>query len=638
MVEDGVNFVAVFVENTNSCNYSFKNRSEMKKFYMIVSIAVVFAMASFALTSMSGQLKFDDKLHKVVKVTNLKGVKGEGDVLVALPDGVTAETDWVLSGNYVANSIAYSNTNDIAVAFDGNDVYVQGLVYLMPSAWIKGTMNESTVTFANGQYCGEYQVNDSTVYSIYACGSDGQALTDMVFTYDATAKTLTLSNYYIENTNATTMNFFLYASGLVLTKNIPVPEMPTDVTAEPTATTASVAWEQSGEVAVDSWNLRYRPVVDLSGTNRSWDFESAEQVDDFTLVDADGDGYGWELMTAKITANSGSGAMVSKSYENGVGALTPNNWLITPKTTLGGKVSFYACGQDASYASEVFRVYVYQGENWSSVDDFVAVSDDVTTTGEMTKYEYDLSDYNGVGYIAIRHYNITDMFYLNIDDLSIEVPNSSDAVASEWITVEDVTSPYVIDGLTPETDYEVQVQAVAEKTSAWTASTKFTTLAEQVVETGYYLVGSFNDWNQTEDGGRIAFDKENRATVELEANDEFKIITPAEDGGWTWLGGVDENNVGYFLITPELMSYSLDLVEGANFRVQEAGVYHINLVWDRGLPSHIVVTRADATAIDTVGVDKKADNKWYNLQGLMFNDAPSAPGIYIHNGQKVVKR
>ena len=605
----------------------------MKKFYMIVSIAVVFAMASFALTSMNGQLKFDNKLHKVVKVGNMKAASDE---LVVLPEGVTVETDWVLAGNYVSNGMYYSNSNAIAVAFDGNDVYIQGLVYLMPSAWIKGTMNENTVTFANGQYCGVYQVNDSTSYSIYACGSDGQALTDMVFAYDATAKTLTLSNYYIENTNATTMNFFLYGTGLVLTKNIPVPEVPTNVTAEPTATTASVAWEQSGEVAVNSWNLRYRPVVDLSGTNRTWDFESAEQADDFTLVDADGDGNGWELMTERITANSGSGAMVSKSFENGVGALTPNNWLITPKTTLGGKVSFYACGQDASYASEVFRVYVYQGENWNSVDDFVAVSEDVTTTGEMTKYEYDLSNYSGVGYIAIRHYNVTDQFYLNIDDLSIEVPNPTDAVAAEWITVEDVTSPYVIDVLTPETDYEVQVQAVAEKTSEWTASTQFTTLAEQSVEKGYYLVGSFNGWNQNEDGGRIAFDYENRATVELEENGEFKIITPAEDGGWTWLGGVDENNVGYFLITPELMSYSLDLVEGANFRVQEAGVYHINLVWDRALPSHIVVTRAETTAINTIAADNKADNKWYNLQGQMFNNVPSAPGIYIHNGKKAI--
>ena len=192
----------------------------------------------------------------------------------------------------------------------------------------------------------------------------------------------------------------------------------------------------------------------------------------------------------------------------------------------------------------------------------------------------------------------------------------------------------------PETVYEVQVQGVGAdaRTTDWTESVLFTTEAGAEPETGYFLVGTFNDWNQTAEGGRIAFDDENRATVDLNAGDEFKIITPAEDGGWIWLGGVDENQVGYFLITPELMSYNLDLIDGANFRIQEGGIYHINLIWERteGLPSHIVVTLAEPDAISTVGVDGKADNAYYNLMGVKFNGVPSAPGIYIHNGKKVV--
>ena len=44
----------------------------------------------------------------------------------------------------------------------------------------------------------------------------------------------------------------------------------------------------------------------------------------------------------------------------------------------------------------------------------------------------------------------------------------------------------------------------------------------------------------------------------------------------------------------------------------------------------------DPSAISTVGVDAKADNAYYNLLGVKFNSMPTTPGIYIHNGKKVV--
>ena len=44
----------------------------------------------------------------------------------------------------------------------------------------------------------------------------------------------------------------------------------------------------------------------------------------------------------------------------------------------------------------------------------------------------------------------------------------------------------------------------------------------------------------------------------------------------------------------------------------------------------------EVTGINTVGVDNKADNAYYNLLGVKFNTMPTVPGIYIHNGHKVV--
>jgi hypothetical protein len=42
------------------------------------------------------------------------------------------------------------------------------------------------------------------------------------------------------------------------------------------------------------------------------------------------------------------------------------------------------------------------------------------------------------------------------------------------------------------------------------------------------------------------------------------------------------------------------------------------------------------TAITTIASDMRNDNVWYNLQGVKLNGVPTVPGIYIHNGRKVV--
>ena len=59
----------------------------------------------------------------------------------------------------------------------------------------------------------------------------------------------------------------------------------------------------------------------------------------------------------------------------------------------------------------------------------------------------------------------------------------------------------------------------------------------------------------------------------LEDNAEFKVITPTEDGGWTWYGGTDDNGVGYFLINSDLFNQPITMVDGSNFRIEQGGEY-----------------------------------------------------------------
>lgn len=164
---------------------------------------------------------------------------------------------------------------------------------------------------------------------------------------------------------------------------------------------------------------------------------------------------------------------------------------------------------------------------------------------------------------------------------------------------------------------------------------------QPVVEEGFFLVGDFNDWNQTAEGGRLAFDENDKLEgVELDAGAEFKVIAFDEDGT-IWFGGQDENNVGYFLLNNDLMGQGIMTVQGnsgANFRVEEAGTYNIQLAVLRDFNGAVfmIVTKEDPSAISTVGVDTKADNAYYNLMGVKYNSMPATPGIYIHNGKKVV--
>ena len=420
------------------------------------------------------------------------------------------------------------------------------------------------------------------------------------------------------------------------------PVIPTNLTANPGATNAEIAWEAGANN--NTWNLRYRPFVEGSSDNFFEDFENFEGTG-WYVIDNDGDGYGWSIWAPleygydpDQTKMHGNVCLTSASY-NGA-ALTPDNWLITPEVKLDGTLSFWACGQDPNWAAEHFAVYAAPAD-WESIEDFVEILSEQVATGEITEYTVDLSSFGGeMGCIAFRHFNVTDMFRLNLDDIAITYVE-----AEEWTDVEGVENPYTIEGLTPETTYEVQVQGVAAdgRLTDWTESTLFTTLAEQVpVEINeLYLVGTFNSWNQTEEGGRIAFTlNENNEfvaeNVSLGAGDEFKLITPIE-GGWKWFGGLDENSVGYFLVTPELLQVGIELIDGSNFRMEDGGIFNFKVAQMRGLTEPLVMTIEDAnpSAIRDLNTEK-SDNTWYNIQGMKLNGVPTAAGIYINNGKKVV--
>ena len=426
---------------------------------------------------------------------------------------------------------------------------------------------------------------------------------------------------------------------------------------EVTATTATAEWEGIQE----GYNLRYREAAaPLNQINE--DFETmttgSNPPEGWTLIDADGDGYcwyGWAPSTINDNAGNpvvnGACGITSASYQSV--ALTPDNWLITPRVNLGGTVSFMYRGQDPSWAAEHFAVYVSTGDP-TDTESFVQVGEETIAGATLAEFTADLSEYEGeVGYIAIRHFNCTDQFRLNIDDFVYNNNDEENVPAGEWTVVENVTSPYTIEGLNPETDYEAQIQGIypdgAKAVTDWSGSVYFTTLEQEEVPeySEFYIVGTFNEWSQAEDGGRIALvanddETEFTGTVELEANAEFKIITPAEtEGEWIWFGGEDANGVGYFLINSGLLDANISLVQGSNFRVEEGGSYDITIKANpaKGVAEPLVmVVSKTPTGINTVGVDGYNNNAWYNLNGQKLSGKPTVPGIYINGNKKVIIR
>ena len=258
-------------------------------------------------------------------------------------------------------------------------------------------------------------------------------------------------------------------------------DIPIIVSATPTFTTSEIVWTPGEEN--EDWNLRYRSYVESTMETITWTFpvdgEGYVMIDGWNYIDNDEDGHDWGLMATDGDDNTDptDACWYSQSYINDVGALTPDNWLVSPEVQLGGTFKFKAWR--SQYPGEVLGVYVYQEGN----EYLIQVGQDIQPTQTETEYEFDLSGFNGTGRVIIRHYNCTDGFYVFVDDITLTQP--SGASQPEWIYVYSEESPYTITGLTPETTYEVQVQGVGDggATSAWTASTLFTTLSlEEAVE------------------------------------------------------------------------------------------------------------------------------------------------------------
>ena len=394
---------------------------------------------------------------------------------------------------------AHSGEGLVASASYDNDSYTA----LTPDNWLISPVVDlgGALTF---WACGQDASYAAEVFGVYVCVGDPENINDFVqvgpdmtatgeyelYEYDLSAFAGQQGCFAIRHYNVTDQ-FWLNVDDVTLNTTgvvLPYATMPTNLAVNPAATTADVAWDGAEG---DSWTLRYRPYVDPATVSTLWDLPIpgySEQVADFMIWDADGDGYNWGLTYSDDSQTDA--CFYSESYVFDwstfySASLDPDNWLITPAVGLGGTLKFKVWNSSTSYPDKL-AVYVTTNGEWTSADDFVLLQDNIVPGTAPEEYEIDLSAYEGLGYIAFRHYDSYDMMSINLDDIEV-IPVGAQQYA-EWIYVNDLDATnYTIEGLTPETTYEVQVQASNEKPSVsdWTESVIFTTLAEGQEPTEY---------------------------------------------------------------------------------------------------------------------------------------------------------
>ncbi|MCQ2315695.1 MAG: choice-of-anchor J domain-containing protein [Bacteroidales bacterium] len=208
---------------------------------------------------------------------------------------------------------------------------------------------------------------------------------------------------------------------------------------------------EGGPMATNAYEYNGPQIEPGAGDTFTEGFESGSIPTGWTTIDADGDGHNWTpasvLMAGYVIPfHSGADCITSESYSSTVGALTPDNYLVTPKVAItnGSTFSFWACAQDPDYAGEHYGVaistttatagafttiaeWTMTAKEAAGAGAYMSKNGKGTREGSWYQKTVDLSAYAGQQiYIAIRHFNCSDWFYLNVDDAELAIASKGE--------------------------------------------------------------------------------------------------------------------------------------------------------------------------------------------------------------------
>ena len=157
------------------------------------------------------------------------------------------------------------------------------------------------------------------------------------------------------------------------------------------------------------------PAAPSAPTTFFYDFDDGS-LEDFNLIDADGDGNNWETM--KVYGKEDYIA-ISYSWKSGVGAIRPNNYLITKNKyyiTENSKILFKV--NAVNNCPENYSVVIATDVN--NIDNYISVYEGSCSNSTPAEIVVELNEYTGTElYIGIRHYNSYNQYNLSINDLQL---------------------------------------------------------------------------------------------------------------------------------------------------------------------------------------------------------------------------
>lgn len=123
--------------------------------------------------------------------------------LVVLPEGLVTE-DYALDvRGYVANQEDWEDEKiyqTVQVGFDGTDVYIQGLSYWMPEAYVKGTLQDGQIVVPNCQYMGEDDYGYKNYFMSYVWSEEDENYVPSdyaLFYYDVETRSIVMDEEYM---------------------------------------------------------------------------------------------------------------------------------------------------------------------------------------------------------------------------------------------------------------------------------------------------------------------------------------------------------------------------------------------------------------------------------------------------------
>ena len=352
-----------------------------------------------------------------------------------------------------------------------------------------------------------------------------------------------------------------------------------DIITTGTLTTYTVdlsQYEGTGSVAIRHYDISdmFQLIVDnIEVTNAagtvvySQDFEDCggNMPAEFSNMDLDGDGYMWEIASSPSSNVDGTYGIVSASYDNNAGALTPDNWLILSGIEMGGQMTFQARGQDPQYAAENFAIYV-STENSIVEVPVTATTYNATNLTPNTPYAWQVK-----GICGDEETSYASSFFKTKDDMLVFATEGSWNDVSNWQDAEGNTASAL-----PTNDKNVRIDAAATVPANAIALAKKVTLGTNGSIT-------IKDGGQLKQGSatlRVTLEKE--VTGYGEDNGNFSLIASPFTGvtligndnpTWSHVLNLDQGDYDFygFESTEDLewMNYKAD--ENRNFAPFVAG-------------------------------------------------------------------